>query len=174
MPQRSQPTCFLELQISTLFIIHTSKGIILLKILRVCLFFFYKRKVSIVSNTYTQKYESIFKFEICCYISYNTISLIQVEGVGTRNQSRGALLRWLTIHPQHKCKENSTYSVFIVWCYLKAIVTPKTELTIHKTLPLPQLMQKEVKKILWTTCKKTSNQPCKGACLWFYTNCHIN
>lgn len=87
---------------------------------------------------------SSLKFAV--YISYNTVSLSQVEGVGTRKQSRGALLRWLTIHPQHKCKENSTYLVPIVWCYPTAIVTPNTELTIRKTFPLPQLMQKEAKK----------------------------
>lgn len=87
-------------------------------------------------------------FKFAVYISYNTVSLSQVEGVGTRNQSQGALLKWLTIHPQHKCNENSTYSVPVVWCYPTATVTPSTELTTHKTFPLPQLMQKEAKKFL--------------------------
>lgn len=101
---RSQPTRFLVLQITTIFIIHTSKDIILLKLLQVCLFFTKGKKILFLTHIHRHMNQfSSLKFAV--YISYHTVSLRQVEGVGTRNQSRGALLRWLTIHPQHSAKE---------------------------------------------------------------------
>lgn len=110
--------------------------------------FFTKRNKVLFLTHISRNMNQFSCLKFATYINCNKFSLIQVEGVGTRKQSRDALLRWQTIHPQHKCKENSIYSAPIVWGYSTAIIPPKTELTIHKTFSLPQLMQKEAKKFL--------------------------
>lgn len=111
-----QPKCFLVLQITPVFIMCSGKGMNLTLLLK-------HRNVNQFSS-----------LKFAMYRSSNEFSLIQGKELSTSNQSWDVLLRLLTIHLQHNCKENNTYSVpfFLAQPNCNSF-PPNTEIKIYNT-----------------------------------------